>query len=200
MRRRALSPDRRADRRQHLPLPNVPEGKRKSVHGLRRRADCGLRRHQRRNRNLLEFGHRQARLLRAMRHTSDLSRAWAATTSASPSAALMIPARSSLRRSLASNRGSAGLIVPWAFPRFARNNGWQRTRSRPFTTISIRITRPDEASRPASRMERHDDRSHHLRPRANAARTRQTGRLAAHRFNPPFGGDGFEGDQGSQPS
>ena len=42
------------------------------------------------------------------------------------------------------------------------------------------------------RMERHDDRSHNLRPRANATRAGQTGRLAAHRFNASFGGDGFE--------
>src|SRR5580704_5021638 len=75
-----------------------------------------------------------------------------------------------------------------------------RSRAAPFVRISIRITKPDEASRPASRMEGHDDRSHHLRPRANAARTRETGWFAAHGFDPPFGVDRFEGDQGSQPS
>ena len=55
VRRRALSPDRRADRRQHLPLPDVPEGERRSVHGVRRRTGFGIRRHQRRDRNLREF-------------------------------------------------------------------------------------------------------------------------------------------------
>ena len=49
---------------EHLPLPNVPEGERRSVHGLRRRAAFGIRLHQRRDRDLLEFGHRRARLLR----------------------------------------------------------------------------------------------------------------------------------------
>ena len=39
MRRGALSAGGRADGREHLPLPHVPEGGRRAVHGLRRRAE-----------------------------------------------------------------------------------------------------------------------------------------------------------------
>ena len=38
VRRGALSADGAADGREHLPLPDVPEGRRRPVHGLRRRS------------------------------------------------------------------------------------------------------------------------------------------------------------------
>ena len=63
-----------ADRRQRLPLPNVPKSRRRTVHDLRRRAAGGICGHPWRDLDFQEFGHRRARLLRAMRDPVDLSR------------------------------------------------------------------------------------------------------------------------------
>ena len=62
-------------RRQHLPLSDVPEGRRRSVHGFRRRrSPRALRFDARRAEDLSQFGDRRARLLRPLRHAADLSR------------------------------------------------------------------------------------------------------------------------------